>query len=621
MKMPGSRHEFTVGAVIDLPENSGMRFGILLPMAKLDEFEPQLAQNWKSIVDATFVMLHPGHLSSELQLGLEKYIKQYNTSSDNSFIERFQFTPLEILSSRSNEIAGPISFAADPKGVWSMGVIAALLLLLSCFNYMNVAVATVSTRLKEIGVRKVIGGKQKEIVQQFLIENFLICSFSIGVGAILSYTLLLPGINSLFPFEIPFGFSSGSTTVIFIFCLLIFTGLVSGSYPAIYVSSFKSITILRGREKFGQRGMFSRILLTMQFMLAFTLIVGSFVFIDNAQFQNNKDWGYDHDNNVVVPVTDQKQYLAMRDKVASNDDIESYGASVTAVGYNRKAVFIDDVENKKFEAVEFVAGENYMETMNFRLKEGRFFNDKIESDKSEAIIVNEVLAKRMGWSDPLKAFIDLDNKRHYVIGVVRDFHYEGFYNVTLPVVFRIANESDYRFLSVRAKPGHVAQVETFLRQSWKSIAPDDPYNGFYQDNVFEIFRRDNSANIKLLSFFSGTAVLLACLGLFGLVSYNITRRMKEFSVRKVFGASASHIFGLMNRDYVVILGVAFAIGAPAGFFLINGLIQQIYPEPQLPNAVPFVIAITLMLITVGFTIASQLRRVVRQNPTKSLRIE
>jgi ABC-type antimicrobial peptide transport system permease subunit len=616
----GSRHEFTVGNVVRIPENSGMRFSILVSMAKLDEMEPESAQNWRVLVDATFVMLHPGHGIEELA-DLEKYIKQYNAASNNSFIEGFQFTSLSVLSARSNEVAGAITFAADPKGVWSMGAIALLLLLLACFNYMNVAVATVSTRLKEIGIRKVIGSRRKEIVQQFLTENIMICTFSIVAGTALSYVLLLPGINSLFPFEIPFALSSGNTVLLFFLGLITFTGLISGTYPALYVSSFKPITILRGREKFGQRGLFSRVLLTVQFVLAFTLIVGSFVFIDNAQFQKNKDWGYDHDRHMVVPVLNKTQYLALRDKVASNQSVESYAGSVNAVGFDQNAVFVEDNLKKRFEAVEFMVGDGYMETMSFRLKEGRFFDKEIESDNRESVIVNEVFAERMNWKDPLNASFELDSTKYYVVGVVKDFHYRGFYNSMLPVMFRVAQDEDYRYLSARAKPGATVEVEHFMQQSWKEVAPDDPYKGFFQDSVFENFHSDNNANIKLLSFFSTTAILLACLGLFGLVSYNITRRMKEFSIRKVFGASVFQIFKLMNRDYVVILGVAFALGAPTGFFLINSLIQQIYPDPQAPNPAPFVIAVILMVVTVGITIGSQLTRVVKENPTGTLRIE
>lgn len=617
----GSRHEFTVGSVIDPPQNSGMYFGILLSMQKFEELDPLAVQNWRTLVDATFVMTYPDRTSADLANGLDKYLKQYNASSSNAFIEGFQFTSLELLSARSNEIAGPISYAANPNGVWSMGAIAMLLLLLACFNYMNVAVATVSTRLKEIGVRKVIGSGRKEIIQQFLTENLMICAFSLALGVLLSYVLLLPGMNSLYPFEIPFRFSSGNTLMLFFVGLLAFVGLVSGTYPALYVSSFKPITILRGREKFGQRGLFSRVLLTLQFVLAFTLIVGSFVFIDNARFQSGKDWGYEHDNRIVVPVLDKGQYLAMRDKAASNQLIESHAGSVTAVGRSRNTVFIDDSEKKKFEAVSFTTGDGYMQTMTFRLKEGRFFDKNIASDARESVIVNEAFVNRMNWKEPLKASFELDSTRYYVVGVVYDFHYEGFYNVMLPVLFRFGAEDDYRYLSVRVQAGHTAEVESFLEESWKEIAPDDPYRGFLQDSVFDQFHSDNNANIKLLSFFSTTAVLLACLGLFGLVSYNITRRMKEFSIRKIFGANILQIFQLMNRDYIVILGVAFVIGAPAGFLLINQLIQMIYPEPQQPSALPFLVAVALMLVTVGTTILSQLRRVVKENPTGTLRID
>ncbi len=621
MKFPdGSLHEFTVGNVVRMPDNAGMGFGILLSMQKLEELGLQATGNWKTLVDATFVMLHPGHTVAELT-GLDKYIHQYNASSNTAEVQQYRFISLVELSSHSNEITGPISYAADPRGVWSLGSIALALLLLACFNYMNVAIATVSTRLKEIGIRKVIGSRRKEIIQQFLTENVLICAFSVALGTLISYTLLLPGFSSLFPFELPFAFSSGSTVFVFFFGLLMFIGLVSGTYPAFYVSSFKPITILKGREKFGQRGLFSRILLTIQFILAFTLIVASFVFIDNAWYQRNREWGYEHDRQMVVPVADRAQYLAMRDKIASSQLIESYAGSKNAVGYDHASVFIEDGEKKKFEAIEMQTGDNYMETMNFQLREGRMFDRKIESDRRESVIVNEIFAERMKWSDPLHASFELDSTRYYVIGVVRDFHYQGFYNVTLPVVFRVANEEDYRYLSVKVQGGHMAEADDFLRQSWREIAADDPYKGYYQDSVFEDFHRDNNANIKMLTFFSTTAVILACLGLFGLVSYNITRRMKEFSVRKVFGANAFQIFRLMNRDYVVLLGVAFVLGAPTGFLLINALIQRIYPEPQAASAVPFLVAVGLMIVTVGITIASQLRRVVKENPTSTLRIE
>ncbi len=619
----GSKQEFIVGAVLRLPENSGMRFGILLSMEKFYDLGLKDTQSWRDLVDATFVMLKPGHDIAELKSGMDKYSALYNsnTTSQRGGVESFDFVSLPELSSKSNVISSEISYGADPKGVWSMGIIALLLLLLACFNYMNVAVATVSTRLKEIGIRKVIGSGRKQIVQQFLTENVLMCTFSLVTGAMLSYLLFLPGINSLYPFEIPFMLSSGNTVLLFFFGLLTFIGLVSGTYPALYVSRFTPIAILRGREKFGQRGLFSRILLTSQFVLAFTTIVGSFVFIDNATFQRNRDWGYNHDRNIVVPVKNKTQYLALRDKVSSNQNIESVAGSADAVGHQNRPINIDDLQKKKFQAVEYLAGYDYLETMNMRLKEGRFFKKEIETDNRESVIINESFAKHMNWRQPLKQSFEYDSVKYYVVGVVYDFHYSGFYNITLPVIFRVAPENNFRFLSLRTGPNKQAEVESFLKGAWKEVAPDDPYEGFFQDSVLEIFYRDNDANIKLLYFFSTMAVLLACLGLFGLVSYNITRRIKEFSIRKVFGANVLQIFKLMNRDYIMILGVAFLIGAPAGFYFVNTLIQHLYPEPQAPNPLPFLVAISLMAATVAITVGSQLRRVITENPTSTLRSE
>src|SRR5258706_231875 len=189
-----------------------------------------------------------------------------------------------------------------PCGVWSLGAIAVMVLVLACFNYMNVSVATVATRLKEIGIRKVIGSRKKEIIQQFLTENFVLCFFALVLGGLISYLLFLPGFNTLYPFTVPFSFHSGNTTFLVFAGLLIFVGLVSGAYPSLYVSSFQPIRILRGREKFGQRGLFSRILLAGQFILAFTTIVGSFFLIAHSLYPKYKDWGYDHSQNIVVPV-------------------------------------------------------------------------------------------------------------------------------------------------------------------------------------------------------------------------------------------------------------------------------------------------------------------------------
>ena len=259
--------------------------------------------------------------------------------------------------------------------------------------------------------------------------------------------------------------------------------------------------------------------------------------------------------------------------------------------------------------------------MDIPIKEGRSFSKDIQSDKIESVIVNESFVKKMGWKEPLKESFEFDSVKRYVVGVVRDFHYEGFYDAIGPVLFPACGEDEFRYLSLRVHKGNLTNAETLVTAAWKEIAPDDPYVGFRQDEVFDDFFRDNSGNMKLISFVSAVAVILACLGLFGLVAYNITKRLKEFSIRKVFGANLLQIFSLMNRDYTWILLTAFVVGAPTGFFLIDHIIQEIYPEPKAAGSLPFMIAILLMALTVAITIGSQLNRVSRENPTVTLRSE
>ena len=612
------KEEFMVGAVFERPTGSTLYPSVLLSMAAFHDLRPDKTHDWAYQVDATFILLRRGYSVEELSQSMMSYINIQNAASPQWLINQYQFRPLKGLGFMSTDIISSVSQGAHPAGLISLGVIAGFLLILASLNYMNVSIATVATRLKEIGIRKVIGGQKRQIIYQFLTENFLMCSLSLGLGCLIAYLFLLPGFNSLYPVNLPFEFSSGYLPFVFFGGLLLFIGLLSGAYPAIYISSFQPIMILKGREKFGQKSLFSRVLLTFQFILAFMTIVGSFVFIDNSLYLKNKDWGYQHDNVIAVRVQEKDKYLALRDRLSGNENITNMAGADNHIGRsNTRTTFVHN--EQRIETVDFQIGYNYLETMNIRLKEGRSFDRTIQSDEVESVIINETFATAMGWSEPLGQSFELDSVKRFVIGVVKDFHYEGFYNILGPVLFRITQEDDFNFLAIQVSEGHLNKTQGQVKSIWASIAPDDTYEGFIQDDVFADFNRDNNANVQLLIFITTITITLASLGLFGLVSFNTTRRMKEYSVRKVFGANMLQIFKLMNRDYVLLLVTAFAIGAPAGFFLINSLIQSVYPDPQDAGPFPFAMAVGLMALAVALTIASQLARIRRNNPTEALR--
>ncbi|MBY0435801.1 MAG: ABC transporter permease [Cyclobacteriaceae bacterium] len=612
------KQEFTVSAVFERSTGSTLYPAILLSMASFHDLQPDKANDWAYQVDGTFVMLRQGHSVDEVKNQMNAYVHTQNIASPQWMINKFNFRPFKGLGLVSYQIISSVSQGSQMEGLISLGVIASFLLILASLNYMNVSVATVATRLKEIGIRKVIGGQKREIIFQFLTENFLMCSLALLIGGIVSYLFFLPGFNVLFPANILFEFSSGNVMFLFFAGLLLFVGFLSGAYPAFYIASFQPIQILRGREKFGQKSLFSRVLLTFQFVFAFVTIVGSFVFIDNSMYLKNKDWGYQHDNLIAVRVEEKDKYLALRDQLSANQYITNMAGADKHIGRsNDKITFIHN--EQRIETMDFRVGYNYLETMNIRLKEGRSFNQTIQSDKAESVIVNETFARKLGWTNPIGQSFELDSVKRYVIGVVADFYYEGFYDVLGPAMFRIAQEDDFNFLAIQIQAGHVNETQEQVKAIWQNIAPDDTYEGFVQDDVFADFNQNNNAHIQLLTFICTITVTLTSLGLFGLVSFNTTRRMKEYSIRKVMGATGTQIFQLMNKDYIVILSIAFVLGAPTGFFLVNSLIQKIYPDPQSANPLPFMIAVSLMVAGVAITVASQLVRITRQSPSEVLR--
>ena len=609
------------GVLSRIPDQSSIAINFLIPIQNWeDHVDPAPSIQWRTWAGATFVLFREGHQTSELNAVVDKYIKVQREANDKFQIQSIEWIPIGEMGERSYDIAYALSWSNIPAAMIGLGVIAIALVMLACFNYMNVAVASVSTRLKEIGIRKVIGGGRKEIIQQFLVENTVLCAFALSIGTVIAATILLPGFNSLYPIHIPFQFSSSGTMFAFFGGVLLLVALISGAYPALYVSSFSPVNILRGKEKFGSKSLLSKILLSFQFVLSFTSIVACLVFINSSHYFEKKDWGYDHDQHIFTSVKNIEQYNGLKDLVSQHKGVISYAGAESHIGDNIHSTTVN-VGSEQVNVNRLEVGFNYLETMNVHLLQGRFFDESISSDKKESVIVNEAFVRKMGWKDPLGQTFDFDSIKWYVIGVVRDFHYREFYYPIEPTMIHIGAEEKYKYLVVKAAAGSAVEVLDFLKKSWKSVAPDDPYEGAFQDDVFEQFFNSNRSNDKIMYFLSAVALVLACMGLYGLVSYNLTRRLKEFSVRKIFGASLFQIFKLMNHDYMWIVLFAFAVGAPLGFYMMGLMIRAAYPEEIPISLWPFIITILTMVLTVAFTIGTQLKRIAKENPTSTLKNE
>lgn len=614
------KEEFVVGAVAEnCPANSSMYFNFLLPMARRDAMKRVTMEPWALLESITFVLLKESASIDQLQPSLATIKETQNKTKSSNPITRVEMVPLPDIAQR-RDIYASLSWGNEPAAMIGFAVLGTFLVLLACFNYMNVAVASVSTRLKEIGIRKVIGGGRKELIQQFLIENLMVCAVAMTAGTALAYFFLVPGFDQLYPVKIEFEISSFTNGCIFFGSLLLFVALVSGAYPAFYVASFNPVSILKGKEKFGNKSLLSKFLLGGQFTISVTTIICCLVFVWSGYYFERIDWGYDHEQTIAVPVNSQQQFEQLRNKSTQEKDVLIATGAQSHVGKDNEGRTIK-AGSQDYNVDHFGVGFGYIEATNLRMLSGRTFDEKIASDKDEAIIINQEFAKLMGWSEPIGQYVIHNEKRQYVIGVIEDFHYVDFFSSVNPVMFSVVPEEKFKYLIVKSASGRTNVVFDFLKSEWRNAAPDDPWRGFLQDDVFKSFFDSNHANNIVGYFVSGITLLLACMGLYGLVSYNLTRRLKEFSVRKVFGANLKQIFRLMNGDYIWILLIAFVIGAPLGSYLINLLITSAYPDPIPLDYTPYIVTVILMILTVAATVSTQLRRIAKESPTITLRSE
>ncbi len=611
----------TVGAVLDeYPYNTSFKHGIHIPIDNFFDLELEENYDWSFLTDGTFVLLKEGESIQSLEDSYPQYIELQNASNPDWRIRKFEALPLRELSVTSWDTVSAISGGGHPAGRVALSIIGSFLLAMACFNFMNISVVSATKRLKEIALRKVMGGVRKQIIYQFLTENVLQCTFALLLGVLIAYFLLVPGFDYLVPqMEIEFRAYSAVSMAIFFLVLLLGTGIISGAYPAFYISKFEAITIFKGNQKFGAKNIFSKIMLSIQLILAVITIVGCFVLTDQNFYLDQKDWGYDPSGTVSVFLYEEDQYEKLKNEALKNPDLLTYSGSTYLIGRGVSRQQLE-YEDKKMTIRKYGVYGDFYETFGLRLVSGRFLTDQ-QYDLENSVVVNETFVKEIGWDDPINKTFVLDSVRKTVVGVVQDFHYYDFFAPIDPVVFEGSTVSDLKYISFRARPEKVFEFENYTKESWQQIAPNDPFDREFQEDVFDDFYQENSSNTTIMMVITSFSIILACLGLYGLLSFNIQGKMKEFSVRKVLGASPKTIARIAGKQYSWVVLIAFIIGAPLGFLGMQTLIESVFPNPKNVSALPFIISIALITITMVITVSGQVSRAIKVNPADVLRNE
>lgn len=603
-----------VGVFDEMPSNTTFRPEILLHMDHYLRLEAK-KRNWMDESKATFVSLKPEADPASLGAILSSYQLVQNEANPADPVLGFELMSFETLTS-DNSIQDKVVGGNDKAGTISIAITGFMLIFFACLNYINIAIASATTRLKEIGVRKVMGGSRGNIAIQFLVENFLTCAIAMVIGVLAAYFLLLPGFNLMIPITIPFAFSSASVAAYYFLGVFLFLGILSGSYPAFYVSRFKTLSIFRGDKSLGGRSYFTRVLLTIQFLLAFMTILASFVFNDNARYVKDLSWGYDPAGILSLPIGEPATLEALKSQAALNPHIEALAASSGHVGVNNQSVAYEHL-NKQFKVLTYDIEPGYLKLMDMNLVAGRYFQD--EGADRNSVIVNQLFVEQMGWENPVGEQVEFAGASKRIVGVVADVYHVFFSSdIQRPMVFT-TGASTPNFLVVKASEAQLVGVDEYMAERWLEIAPFDPYVSYFQADSFDRSYENVDANIWFMAVLGALTIFLSCLGLYGLLAFRLQNQLKAFSIRKVLGASQGHIVKVANREFIWILAIAFVVGIPLGGLGVAGFVEELFAISKPLSIVPIALAITFMLLTIGLTVFAQIRKVIRINPAVVLK--
>lgn len=613
------KRTFTVGGVAKaFPLARSFEFDFLLNFENLRLSDPDFDFNdWSSYIRSTLIQVEDANDIAQVRTSMEEYRVRQNASVKQQKIESFDFVSIAELHNEAGNLSNDISREREDELTVGLPVMGIFMLALACFNYINMAIGSATKRLKEIGVRKVIGANRAKVTIQFLAENLLVTFIALLLGLALTATVFLPWFSEIA--DSPLSLSLVNTELwVFLSIMLLATGLISGLYPSVYISRFRVINIFRGKVTFGKKNPLMKTFLGLQMVLAFVFITMAVMFRQNSDYQAARPWGYDQKGALYVNVPNHAAFDQLKGALEQNPDIEAMAGSANHIGLRATKVWAETTD-RSYEAMGMFVDEDYFDVMGIRFKSGRAFQP--DNGGARQVVVSELFAKNAQLREPVGQLIKLDTVQYQIVGVIHDFHAYNFFNDLNPMVFVPAAKEDLRYLSMRVRSGTEIEVLDDLKAQWATLYPEIPFQGGLQEDLWNWFYH----SLDKMKQFTGTvafiAILVAALGLYGLVNLNIAGRYREFSIRKALGARLLHMTGHVSRQYWIIMGLSLVLGAPLAYKLNLGLVEMMFAD-ALPNPHWSVLVALFMLMLIMLTVIfTQVRRVVVANPVDGLRSE
>lgn len=622
LRLDNKEEYLITGVFKDLPNNSTIKFDWLASFKIYFDRNTWLNE-WGNNSIQTFVELEKNSNVASLNQKLDGYIKSKDTTSTaRPFLFSMNDWRLYSKFEEGKQVGGRIQY------VRMFSIIAWIILFIACINFMNLATARSEKRAREVGVRKVLGAGKKNLVLQFFGEAMLMAFLSLTLAVAILY-FVLPAFNTLVEKKLILGLDNPVHIFSLLFIGLI-CGLVAGSYPSLYLSSFNPIWVFKGLNLKGSGATFIRkVLVVLQFTISIGFIIGTIVVYNQLQHIKNRDLGYNKENVIQTGLRGQmrNKFSVIKNQLLSSGYVENAAVSNLNQLYmgNSTGGYSWDGKDpsKKILVTEDVISPGYIQTMGIKLSTGRDFHQNIKAD-SLNLIVNEtfakIIAKDAGKDDAVGSILRRDSISYSIIGVVKDFVFGDMYGKSDPLVFQCYPES-FGYLYVRLKENTnaekaIAKIESII----KSNNPGYPFNYIFVDDEFGLQFKTEVLTGKLSRIFALLAIVITCLGLFGLAAYTAERRTKEIGVRKVLGASVTGIAGLLSKDFLKLVILSSLISFPIAWWLMHNWLQNFAYRVQI-NWWVFIVAAVLAIVIALFTISFQAIKAAFSNPVKSLRTE
>ncbi|MBX2900034.1 MAG: ABC transporter permease [Cyclobacteriaceae bacterium] len=640
------RHDFKIiGVVKDFPENSHLRFNMLATYDDMYELEDEqteavlrnnFAQNFVISHSYTYVLLRPGEDFKNVNDQMDAFVKKY-AHPKLQIGQKFALQPLTDLHLKSDYQGEPTA-TNTLANIYIFITAGLLTLLVACINYINLSTAQSLTRIKEIGIRKILGSMKAQLIVQFLAESFLFCLVALLISVI-AFEFTLPLLNQLTGKQLQFVTSMDAWMIGASLLLLVIITVVAGGYPAYFVTRFESVSALKGTGSGHGNQFMRKTLVVVQLAIACTLLSGSILIIRQLNFLQSKPLGFDRDHVINIPLYSQnlngyfqqsdstfKQRLqTLRDKIEAQSGIRYTTLSQGTPGNG--AIYRGTIP-EGFTAEEnlFIANMSvdydFLAVYGMEVIAGRSFSRDYGTDLKEAFIVNESAVKEFNWGTPEEALgktLNREGKIGKVIGVVKDFNFTA---LTTPITGLVASldPNQYNTLSIKFENANIETTIKTIEKEWNTLFPEKAFQySFLTEQLNQQY-----ANFKnfgsLIQAFSGIAILISCLGVYGLVMFIVQRKVKEIGVRKVLGASISSILNLIYKDFAVVLLIGFFIAIPASYYFLDQWLTNFTYRIDI-GVVTYLISLVVIVLIVALTISYQALRAAQANPVKSLRSE